>query len=273
MSWRAVSKNDLRVALATRGVWTLTAGLLVLLTGLGYVVPRLAGSSEVPFSAYLDILVAIVVPLFPLIGLVLGYRSIAAGCASGTATLALSLPNSRRDLVAGKFVGRATALAASLAIAGVVAGGYLFASYSDFAAGDYLLVLVLTFGYTLAFLGIAVGLSTGITSSRRVIGAAFGAYALLALLWGTLVDAVLNVLFRFEPPMETPAWVEFAKFIEPGTSASYLFATELGVGTAPPEAVIGTEQFVSTVGALAVLIAWIIVPVVLGYARFQRSEL
>lgn len=273
MSWRAIARNDLRGALATRGVWTLTAGLLALLTGIGYAVPRLAGSAEMPFMAYLDVLVAVVGPLFPLIGIVLGYRSIVAGRASGTATLALSLPNSRRDLVVGKFVGRATALAGSLAVAGVVAGGYLLVSYSDFAAGDYLLVLVLTYAYTLAFLGISVGLSTGVESPRRVIGAAFGAYALLAMFWGTLIDAVALLLFRFRQPMATPTWVEFAKFVEPGTSISYLFATELDVGTAPPEAVVGTEPFVSTVGALAALIAWITVPAVLGYVRFRRSEL
>lgn len=273
MSWRAIARNDLREALATRGVWTLTAGLLALLTGVGYAVPRLAGSSEVPFTAYLDVLVAVVVPLFPLLGLVLGYRSIVAGRASGTATLALSLPNSRRDLVVGKFVGRATALAGSLAVAGGIAGGYLLASYSDFAAGDYLLVLLLTFGYTLAFLGISVGLSTGVVSPRRVIGAAFGAYALLAMLWGTLIDALVLVLFRFRQPMETPTWAEFAKFVEPGTSVSYLFATELDVGAAPPDAVIGTEAFVSTAGAMAALVAWITVPAVLGYARFHRDEL
>lgn len=273
MSWRAVARNDFRGALATRGVWTLTAGLLALLAGVGYAVPRLAGSSEVAFTVYLDILVAVVIPLFPLIGLVLGYRSIVAGRESGTVTLALSLPNSRRDLVVGKFVGRATALAGSLAVAGVVAAGYLRFIYRDFAAGDYLLVLLFTFGYTLAFFGISVGLSTGVASPRRVIGAAFGAYALLAMLWGTLIDAVILVLFRFRPPMETPTWAEFAKFVEPGASVSYLFATELGVGTAPPEAVVGTEPFVSTAGALTALIGWIALPAVLGYARFRRGEL
>lgn len=273
MTWQSVARNDLRGALAARGVWTLTAGLLALLAGVGYAVPRLAGSSEVPFTAYLDILVTVVVPLFPLIGLVLGYRSIVAGRKSGTAALVLSLPNSRRDLVVGKFVGRATALAGSLAVAGGVAAGYLLASYSDFSAGDYLLVLLLTFGYTLAFLGISVGLSTGIASPRRVIGAAFGVYALLAMLWRPLIDAVVLILFRFQPPMETPTWAEFAKFVEPGTSVSYLFATELGVGTAPPEAIVGTEPFVSTAGALTALVAWIAVPAVLGYARFRRSEL
>lgn len=273
MSWRAIARNDLRGALATRGVWTLTAGLLALFAGLGYAVPRLSDSSDVPFSAYLDVLVAVVVPLFPLIGLVLGYRAIVAGRESGTATLALSLPNSRRELVVGKFLSRATALASAVAVAGVAAGSYLLLSYGDFAAGDYLLVLLAAVGYTLAFLGVAVGLSTGVASPRRVIGAAFGAYALLAMLWGTLVDTVMLILFRFQPPMATPTWVEFAKFVEPGTSLSYLLATELDVGTAPPAAVVGAEPFVSTAGALAVLIGWTVLPVLLGYARFRRSEL
>ena len=273
MSWRAIARNDLRGALATRGIWALTAGLLALFAGLGYAVPRLAGAPEVPFAAYLELLVTVVVPLFPLIGLVLGYRAVVAGRDSGTATLALSLPNSRRDLVLGKFLGRAGALAGALAVAGLLAGGYLLLSYGDFAAGDYLVVLLATFGYTLSFVGIAVGISTGVDSPRRVIGAAFGVYALLAMLWGTVVQTVMLLLFRFQPPRESPTWVEFARFVEPGTSLRYLLATEFGIGSAPPEPVIGTEPFVSTAGALAALLAWMLLPVLLGYARFQRSEL
>lgn len=273
MSWRAIARNDLRGALATRGVWALTAGLLALFAGLGYAVPRLAGSEDVPFSAYLDVLVTIVVPLFPLIGLVLGYRAIVAGRESGTAALALSLPNSRRDLVVGKFLGRAAAFAGSLTVAGVVAGGYLLLSYGDFAAGEYAIVLLAIYGYSIAFLGIALGLSTGVASPRRVIGAAFGVYALLAMLWGTVVDSVMLLLFRFRQPAETPTWVEFARFVEPGSSLNYLLATEFDVGTAPPAAVIGSEPFVSTGGALIALLSWMLLPVVLGYVRFQRSEL
>ncbi|WP_079978627.1 ABC transporter permease [Halolamina sediminis] len=273
MSWRSVARNDLRGAFAARGVWVLTAGLLALFAGLGYAVPRLAGSPEAPFSAYLDVFVSVAVPLFPLVGLVLGYRAVVAARESGTAALALSLPNSRRDLVAGKLLARAVALTGALAVAGVAAGGYLFLSYGDFAAGEYLLVLLATLLYTLAFLGVAVGLSTGLASPRRVIGAAFGTYVLLAMLWGSLVDAVVIVLFRFQPPMAQPTWVEFAQFVEPGTSLNYLLAAELGVGTAPPAAVVGTEPFVSTAGALTALLAWLGLPVLLGFVRFQRSEL
>jgi len=273
MSWRAIARNDLRGALATRGVWALTAGLLALFAGLGYAVPRLAGSSDVPFSVYLELLVTVVVPLFPLVGLVLGYRAVAAGRDSGTAALALSLPNSRRDLVLGKFLGRAGALAGALAVAGLLGGGYLLVGYGDFAAGDYAIVLLSTFGYTLAFLGIAIGLSAGLASVRRVISATFGAYALLAMLWRTVVDVMMLVLFRFRRPMESPTWVEFARFVEPGTSLQYLLGTEFDIGTAPPEAVVGTEPFVSTAGAVTVLLAWTVVPVVLGYVRLERSEL
>ena len=273
MSWRAIARNDLRGALATRAVWALTAGLLALFAGVGYAVPRLAGSDDVPFSAYLDVLVTVVTPLFPLIGLVLGYRAIVAGRDSGTATLALSLPNSRRDLVLGKFLGRTVAFAGAVAVAGLLAGGYLLLSYADFAALDYAIVLFATFGYTLAFLGIAVGLSAGVASPRRVIGAAFGVYALLAMLWRTVVQTVMLLLFRFQPPAEPPTWVEFARFVEPGTSLNYLLATEFDVGTVPPETVIGTEPFVSTTGALAALLSWTLLPVLLGYVRFQRSEL
>ena len=106
-----------------------------------------------------------------------------------------------------------------------------------------------------------------------MIGAAFGVYALLAMLWRTVVQTVMLLLFRFQPPAEPPTWVEFARFVEPGTSLNYLLATEFGVGTAPPAQVVGTEPFVSTAGAFVALSAWMALPVVLGFLRFQRGEL
>lgn len=271
MSWRAVARNDIRGAFAARGVWALTAGLLAAFAGIGYAAPRLGGEG---FDDYLGLLAAGVAPLLPLVGLLLGYRAVVAARASGTAVLSLSLPNSRAELAVGKFLGRAAVLTGAFAVTAVAAGGYLAVSYAGFAPGRFLLFVLAALFYTVGFLGLAVGLSLGIERSRRVIGAAFGAYVGLAMLWGTLIDVAALLLFRFRAAAlaEPPTWVTFAKFVEPGTAFSYLVATELDAGTAPPS-VAGVEPFVSSAGALAVLLVWIGLPIALGFLRFRKSEL
>ena len=271
MSWRAVARNDVRGALAARGVWVLTAVLLAALAGVGYVVPRLGGEG---FDDYLGLLAPAAGALLPLVGLLLGYRAVVAARASGTAALALSLPNSRLDLALGKFLARAAVVAGSLALAAVVAGGYLAVEYATFAPARYLLFVLAMLGYTICFLALAMGLSMAVDSQRRVVAGAFGAYVALSMLWSTLVDVLALVLFRFRAVAlaEPPSWVTFAKFAEPGTAFSYLVATELDGGVAPA-AVAGVEPFVTAGNAVVVLLAWIVLPLVLGYLRFRDSEL
>jgi len=46
----------------------------------------------------------------------------------------------------------------------------------------------------------ASGLSMALSTSRRVIAAAFGSYIGLSLVWSVAIDVLVLVLFRFRPP-------------------------------------------------------------------------
>lgn len=271
MSTLAVARNSLRGAAVSRGVRLYVAALTLAFAGVGELVRRVGDPS---FEAFLEVTAVVAPLLFPLVGVVLGYRAVVAGRESGTLVLSLALPNSRASFAAGAFLARAAIVAVSFAVAGAVTGPYLAFVLGGFDLGRFVGFFLLFTGYTLSFVGLSTGLSLAMSSTRRTVAAALGAYVLLVMLWRTAVDVVALVLFRFRGNVvaNPPTWLEFARFVSPETLLRYLSATELDVGAAPPPTVVGTEWFVDSWVAVALLLGWTVVPLVLGFVRFSRSE-
>lgn len=272
MTWAAVARNDLRGATDERGVWLLVAGFVVVFAGL---VALLVQVDTAQFEPYLDLLAPGVGLLVPLAGIVLGYEVVVGERESGTAVLALSMPNGRLDLLAGKLLGRTALLVAAVGI-GSAAGGLLGAvTLSGFDPIRYLGLTVATVGYGVVFCWLAVGLSALLPSTRRVIGAAFGAYIGLGLSWNVLVDAVVLVLFRFRGTalVDPPTWAVAATFVGPRTAFNYLLATGVDAGAVPPVAVDATAWFVTAPVAVLALACWAVLPVLVGYVSFRRHDL
>lgn len=272
MSWRAVARKDVRDAGRAKSVWLLVAVFLVLFVGLAYAVPEL-GATE--FDAFVSVAGSVVGLLLPLIGIVLGYKAVITERESGSMALLLSMPHSRRDVVVGKFVGRSIVLAVPTLIGLVAAAPVVLLRYDSLEPLQYLGFALLTLLYGLAFLGISIGLSASTTVSRRVTGGAFAAYVGLVMFWTSFVDLVVVILFRFQPSAlaSPPSWVPFAKLLDPGTAYSYLLADGIGSGVDPPLATLDEQWFTSPVVALALLLAWIVLPLAIGYRRFDRTDL
>lgn len=272
MSWDAVARKDVRDAARAKSVWLLVAVFLVLFVGLAYAVPEL-GSTE--FDAFLSISASVVGLVLPLIGITLGYKAVIAERESGSMALLLSMPHSRRDVVFGKFVGRSIVLAVPTLIGLAAAIPVVLVRYDAFEPVQYLGFAALTLLYGLAFLGISIGLSASTTVSRRVTGGAFAAYVGLVMFWTTLVDIAVVMLFRFQPDalVNPPDWVPLAKLLDPSTAYAYLIADGIGSGVDPPLAALDEQWFTSPAVALVLVLAWIAVPLVLGYRRFDRTDL
>lgn len=272
MSWRSVARNDLRVARSERGAWGLFGGFLLAFCGLALLLLQL-DSPE--FEGYLDLLTAGVGLLVPLAGIVLGYEAIVGEREAGRIVLSLSMPHSRTSLLVGKLIGRTLLFAAVVGGAAALTCLVLVPFYPSFSPWRYLGFVVVTVLYGGAFLWISVGLSMALSSSRRVIVAAFGAYIGLTLTWGASVDIVEAVLFRFRPtdPGDPETWVTLATFVGPNTSFTYLMARIADAGTVPPVAADSTAGFITPGVALCALLLWAGVPVAVGYSRFQRADL
>ena len=272
MSWQSVARNDLRVARSERGAWVLFAGFLLGFCGLALLLVQLDSPA---FGEYLDLLAGGFGLLVPLSGIVLGYETIIGERESGTAVLSLSMPQSRAELVLGKLVGRTVLLGAVVAGPALVTCLVLVAFYPEFSLSRYLGFVLTTLLYGAVCLWISVGLSSALSSSRRVIIASFGTYVGLTLVWGVLIDIVVAVLFRFRPtdPSDPETWATFTTFVGPNAAFDYLLAEVVDTGTVPPIAANSAAGFVTPVVALLALLTWASLPVIVGYLRFQRADL
>lgn len=272
MNWRSIARKDVRDAVRSRSVWLVTGLFLLLFLALTYAVPRIAERS---FDAYLRESAAVVVMVVPLVAIVLGYKAVVDERESGSIALLLSLPHSRRDLVVGKFVGRSVVLTVPILASLLVAGAVVTVQYGSFDVARYVGFLALTALYGLPYLALAIGISMTTTSARRVTTAAFGVYLLLVVLWSDLVSLAVMILFRFEQGalQDPPNWATFAEFAEPGSAYTHLVNEALDAGVGPDALAESQPWFVTWWVALALLVAWIVVPLVVGDWRFQRSDL
>lgn len=271
MSWRVIARGNLRGTARERGTLALVCGFLL---GFGGLAALIVYVGEPSFEGYLDLLAPGVSLLVPLAGIVVGYDAVVTERETGTAVLTLSMPHSRAALVAGNLAGRTALFAGVVGVATGLTGLGMAATYPAFDAGRYLGFVAVTVGYGIVFVWLAAALSMALSTSRRVIAAAFGSYLGLVLSWNVLVAVVEAVLFRFRSPGPEPvAWSTAATFVGPRTASAYLFGETLDAGVVPPVAAEVTAWYVSPAVAALALVAWAVVPVAIGYGAFQRSDL
>lgn len=120
-----VAREEFRRALETRWLFAFTALFAVLVLGLSFF--GLAQSREVGFQGFSRLtlsLMNLVLFIVPLTGLILGVGSIAGS--AETLPLLLAQPVSRGEILAGKYLGLAAAIAVAQAL-GFGAGGLVVA--------------------------------------------------------------------------------------------------------------------------------------------------
>ena len=120
-----VAREEYRRALETRWLFGFTALFALLVLGLSYF--GLAQSREIGFQGFARVtlsLMNLVLLIVPLVGLMLGVASLSGG--GETLSLLLAQPVSRGEVLAGKFVGLAAALAVAQAL-GFGGGGVVVA--------------------------------------------------------------------------------------------------------------------------------------------------
>jgi len=270
MNWKPVARKDIQDAVRSRSLLLLTMGFVVLFVVLALLAFR-TGDRE--FGDILATAAGVFDILLPVVAFGVGYKAILGERQAGTLVLALALPHSRRDLVVGKFVGRALVLSVPVLIGLVVAGALALAAGGAVSGlGDYLAFGVVTLLYGLAFLGVALFLSIGTGSSRRATLGAIGLYIALVLAWGVLVDALVAILFRLQGSGTKPDWAVFLQFLSPANLYQFLLDGAEDVQS-DIVGMVDPPWFLTWWVAVVLLLAWMVVPVAIGTWRFERTEL
>ncbi|PGF16116.1 ABC transporter [Natrinema sp. CBA1119] len=299
-SVRAVAKKDFQDAVRSWLFWGLSAfffALLVVVTGaLSYF-----GNDIAAQGATTDMLVVFVSQItkvvVPLIALVLGWKSIAGERESGSIKVLLSLPHSRKDVLLGKLLGRSAVLSLSLTVGFVLAAVVVAALLGAFDIVDYAGLLAMSIIYGVAYMSIAVTLSS-LTRSTTIAGAAMGSvFLMFYVIWNSL-ESVFGLLgereilffdtvtytvesggrtFELTRPED---WAYFIINLDPGQAYTNGLTLLTDVDALENQSVASAQMFGGELPiflqdwfSFLILLLWIVIPTVIALSRFDRVDL
>lgn len=136
-------------------------------------------------------LVSLVIYLVPLIALILGYDAIVGERERGSLELLLSMPITRFELLMGKFVGLAAALAISTLAGFGLAGVLLSYQLGAVALYHYIGFMLSAILLGMAFLSIAIMVSVMANDRMRASGMAIGLWFFYVLVYDLLLLGIL----------------------------------------------------------------------------------
>jgi ABC-2 type transport system permease protein len=278
MALHAVARKEFRESLQSRTLVGLTAVFTLFAVGLAAVqwIPPIYRDSEVATStlALLNSLRQSTVFLVPLTGLLLGYATIVGERESGTLKLALGLPNTRLELVLGKFLGKTAVMSVAILVSYAAAGLVALATYDAFAARAFLTYTPVALLLGAVYVAIATAFSAAMESRSIALGGALALYSVFLLFWNVVLLGLQVVTIGPELPPGTrlPDWIQFVGLLNPSTA--FTFAVRAVIPEYYEITVFSESEavFLQDWVGFVVLAAWVVVPLAVATARFRRLD-
>ena len=267
-SVRAVISQDLLDVRRSRLLQAVFGGYVL------FIVVIFLGVSLSPGPSIQGVIRLIVVIGFlfvPLIALLSGYLSIAGERESGTIRFLLGYPVRRSEIVLGKTITRLGVVFAAIGVAFLGGGAIAVVQFDTPHLGQVSIFGTMTALFAGAFVGMALGVSAATGSRSRAMSGTFGLYFVFTLLWSPqispvtvpgLIRAGTDLVLGIE--LTGLIWEVFSNL---SPAAAYYWSLQLLSGFGPSSAPIGGAV------AVAILAGWIIVPPVLGYLWFARTDI
>lgn len=281
MTWLHIARKDFADAGRSRLLWVLTGLLVLLIAGLSAIPYVLASDGRPPFENGLVFLYSPIGFLIPIVGLIVGYRAIVGERESGSIRFLLGLPNTRRDVLLGKLVGRTAVVAVPTVIGFAVGGLVLALLYEGFAVGAYLGLFAFTVVMGLVYVAIALGVSASVDSRAKALAVVATLYVVVDIAWSFVPMSIYWALERSFPGFENlPAWYLFLERLSPGQALSAISLTLVDFVGAEDIDVTAAGRVAGEVPfylenwfAWVIVLAWILVPLGIGYLRFRDATL
>ena len=277
MSWQVVAVKEFEDAVRSRLLWGLVA-VVTVMVGLTSLVPLVVPGFDGNVVVGLGAATEFAAMLVPIVALVAAYLAIAGERESGSLRLLLGLEPNRGTVVLGKFLGRSGVVAVGLALGFAIASVASFLVYGTLPLVAFLAVVGLTVALGVAFVGIAIGISAATATRSRAMTLGIGVYLVLALLWDLLPQGAHFVVEGGPPSSTVPAWFVLLQGLSPSGAYSVLVTAALRL--AEPSlpgtgALLGgpVPFYVQWWVFVLVLLAWTVVPLLLGYWTFTRADL
>lgn len=294
-TWRGLARKDVADAVRSKMLWGFI-GVFVAFLGMSLPVAEQLFPEAVtvtPAKALAG--VAMLAQLFvPGIALVAGYMAVVGERRSGSLRVLLSYPFSRRDVVVGKLVGRLLVTATALTVGYAVGSVLVVALYGvpDLAAFAGFVGVGVLVGLT--FTGLAVGGSAAASSRGRAMTLTIGSFMAMVFFWKPVAAGLYYAVTGSLPELQAERWYFLLKRLSPleafrvltsaaldeEVSAVPEFPVEDVPATATPEQLELANRLAGEVPfyleewfSVVVLVAWGVIPVLLGYWRFERADL
>ena len=294
-TWTDVARKDVEDAVRSKLLW----GLITVF--IAFLVMALLSAEELfPATVTVDAAkalagVGMLAQLFvPGVALVVGYMSVVGERRSGSLRVLLSYPFSRFDIVAGKLLGRTLVTGMGLTVSYTVASVVVVVLYGtpDIMTFVGFVGTGVLIGVT--FMALAVGGSAAASTRGRAMTLTVGLFMGMVFFWQPVVAGLYYAVTGSLPGLHADRWYFFLKRLNPLEAFRVLTGTALDQrveavprfpledvpANAPPETLDIANRIVGEVSfyledwfSVVVLIAWGLIPVVLGYWRFDRSDL
>ncbi|QIB76292.1 ABC transporter permease [Halogeometricum borinquense] len=306
MTWQAVARKEFDDSIRSRWLHGATTFFVLFVGGaallaFGFIYPDRFKDASNLFGFFLDL--GIFSLSFPgLLALILGfialstsYGSITEERETGTMKLSLSLPNSRRDLIVGKLLGRGAVVIVGLLAGFLAAFVAMVATGTGISYGSFVPMIALTVLLAFAFVSIGLGISAVADTNREATLATLGLYLIFGILWKPIAEGIPKLLNYVAEQagmgaLENVTRVKiglFLKYLNPlrtyeTLSAQVYYGAARGrlLGATTGETLViepvlkqGIPPYLSGAAMMAILLAWIVVPAVVGYYVFQKQDL
>jgi len=301
MSTLAVARKDFKDVRRAKTLW-IVIGLLGLIAGLlAYVFDGGPETTDQQLVESLFYSIAGINAVFlPIVVLIATYLAIAGEREQGSIKFLLGLPNSRQDVLLGKLLSRLGMVSVAVGVMFVVALIIALVRFAVFPAGVFVGIFLMTVFYGAVFVGVAIAVSSMTASRSRAVAGAVGTYFVSILMYFLpAINVRAMMKFLWEDVLGQSANLDLYQFVQ-YTSPFYAFQKSLNLvipermavapfksaratdprarGQTPEQAQAAIESvdlpfYLTDEFGLVILAAWLVVPLALGYWRFEKADL
>lgn len=281
MSTLAVAKKEFHDGIRSRVLAGLTVLFGVFMAGAAYYYTEITPPGGIQGGAEpqtISIINSLIIPtyiLLPIIGTILGYKSISGERESGSLKFLLGLPHTRRDVVCGKLLGRSGIITVSVLVGFAIGGLALYALTDAFQIVNFAVLTGVSILLGMVFVSIAIAFSSAVRSSTIATAGAISLVLVFLFFWNvvlTLVGYVAQELSLIETAQsQTPTWLQFFASLNPtgAYQTTTIFLLDNGTRSVPSDPPFYLEGWFGFV----ILAFWLVVPLGLAYLRFDRTDL
>lgn len=214
------------------------------------------------------------------LAIIAAYRAVVGERESGSLRVLFGHPVTRRDVVVGKVLGRAALVALVLFVGTLGLGAVVFAVYGTLPVGLFAVMATYVVAYGVVWAAVTVGVSAAASSRLQAIAGLLGLFLFFGpfRLWSTVSVPLASLVFGGGPadgidvldPGTWPWWYPYVQRVNP--MENFEMAREFVAGIAAPSVGSLGGPAVNAFG-FGILLTWAIVPLSIGYWRFELADL